>query len=376
MLNFIIWDGSPALFTSGSFVLRWYGILFIAGLLISRLVLLYLFKKEGRPIKEVNTLLIYLLLSMVIGSRIVYVLFYQPNTLFSNPLTAFLPFDLKPSFHFTGVRSMSAHGAAIGVLLSLWMYSRKTKLKTDYLSLLDKATIVSPIIAASLLLGSFFNSVPAGTPTDSSMGTVSLNPITEGLMKVPCCVMRIPGGKNPLEDVSVGKDKRPKPDTAGLSPIILYLFFKPGATEQIVKEFLIGDVKAYLFDRPDYIYEPGTEPLHYTIFVDKSTYIGRVRTLGIARHPVQIYEAIVSLVVFALAFILWKKLSYRSNAGRIFGLVSVVYWLAFFVLAYLKTDRAAGLIQSTVSIEHIASMVMVALGAIIFYFSYRKTNKA
>ena len=78
--------------------------------------------------------------------------------------------------------------------------------------------------------------------------------------------------------------------------------------KQLVKEFLIGDVKTFLYDNSQYIYESGEEPLHYTIFQEtEDVFTGRVKTTGIARHPVQLYEAACYLLLFITMFVMWNK---------------------------------------------------------------------
>jgi prolipoprotein diacylglyceryltransferase len=50
MLNYILWSTSPEIYSIGSFSLRWYGLFFATGFLISQQVLYYIYKKEGKPL--------------------------------------------------------------------------------------------------------------------------------------------------------------------------------------------------------------------------------------------------------------------------------------------------------------------------------------
>ena len=79
ILDFIIWNGSPEIFSRGSFALRWYGLFFALGFLISQQVLYYMFKKEGKPEKDVDTLTIYMVIATIVGARLGHILFYQPE---------------------------------------------------------------------------------------------------------------------------------------------------------------------------------------------------------------------------------------------------------------------------------------------------------
>lgn len=376
MVNYIIWSGSPVLFSVGPFALRWYAVLFVLGFLLSRQILLHIYKKEGQPIKGVDTLISYIVIGAVLGARIVHVIFFQPDLFWSKPFEIFLPFEFQPAFRFTGLQGLSSHGAVLGILAGLWLYSRRKKSGQSYLQVLDRIAVIVALTSAFILAGNFFNAEPTGKPTNSPIGIVLLSPVTEGLVKIPCCIMRNPGGKNPLDFVSVKKDEERAADTTGHRPIILYLFFKPGATEQIVNEFLLGDVKTYLFDRSEFVYEPGTEPLHYTIFVEKDIYTARVRTIGIARHPVQLYESISCLLLFAFLFWYWQKHKANTPLGRIFGSFFIILWSLHFGYDYLKVNQTPIGDGTTLNMGQVLSIPFLIAGVLVTLYSYRKTRNA
>ena len=367
MLNFIIWDGSPIVFSIGPFVLRWYILLFIVGLVIARLLLLYIFKKEGRPAADVEILTIYLLVAALVGVRLGYVLFYEPNTILTKPLESFLPFQFKPSFRFIGIERLSGFGAVILIMLALWLYSRK-KRSYSYLQILDRVAIAISLIAVFVSAGNFFNSEIIGKPTNNSNGVILARPVMDDLMKLPCCIMRTPGGPNPLQSVEIKPDTALHPTTIGHSAVILYLFFKPGATEALVKEFLIGDVKTFLYENSRVIHEPGDQPLHYTIFQEsEDLFTGRVRTTGIARHPVQFYEAACYVLLFILLFAMWMKNKNRLPGGRLIGIFLIGSGVFNFLLGFLKETQAPFESAMALNVGQIISIVMAVVGAVMVY---------
>jgi phosphatidylglycerol---prolipoprotein diacylglyceryl transferase len=373
MINYIIWNESPTLFSIGSLALRWYGVLFVAGFLLCRFILLRLYKIEGKPATDVESLAKYIFLAAIIGARLGYVLLYQPEIILSRPLEILLPIEFQPTFHFSGLDKLSSHGAIIGILIALWIYSRKGKPGQNYLQVLDRVAIVLVLACMFIGAGNFFNAEIIGKPTNSKTGVVFTSPITEGMVKIPCCIMRTPGGKNPLDFVTVKKDDALTADSAGRSPMILYTFFKPGANEQLVNEFLMGDVKTYLFDRSEFVYEPGTEPLHYTIFVEKDVYTARIRTKGIARHPVQLYESICCLIIFSLLYLIWKKYKEDTPSGRIFGFFFTLYWSLLFATSFLKENEVPLMDGFPVSIGQLLSITLVLVGVVVLAYSYKKT---
>jgi len=375
MLNFIIWDGSPVVFSIGPFVLRWYIFLFILGFVIARLLLRRIFKKEGKPSADVEILTIYILIGALIGVRLGYVLFYEPNTILTKPMEAFLPFQFRPSFRFMGIERLSGYGAVIGIMLALWVFSLKKK-EYSYLKVIDRVVIVIALTAVFVGVGNFFNAEIIGKPTSSSTGVIFARPVMDNLMKLPCCIMRTPGGPNPLQDVEIKPDTALRPTNMGHSAVIMYLFFKPGATEELVKEFLIGDVKTFLYDNSHVIYEPGDEPLHYTIFQEsQDVFTGRVRTTGIARHVVQLYEAVSYLLVFLLLFVVWKKNKTSIPRGMLTGIFLIASGILNFLLGFLKVTHAP--FESTMSLNmgQIISIMMMVVGGFILYSSIRLSGK-
>jgi phosphatidylglycerol---prolipoprotein diacylglyceryl transferase len=336
--SYFIWDGSPELFSAGAFTLRWNALLLIVAFILSRQLLIFLHKKESNSPVQAGVVLTYLVVATLVGARLGYVIFYQPELIWTRPAEIFLPLEFQPKFRFTGTEGLSIQGGLIGLLAGVWLYSRKVRAAQTWLQLLDKVAVIGALAGTLLFTGSFLNSEIIGRPTDSSVGTVYVNRVTSGIDKLPCCIMRNPGGKNPLDFVTAIKDSTPREKkSTGHQPIVLYLFFLPGATEQMVNEFLIGDVKTFLFDNSNLVYEPGTEPLHYTIFVERSgDYTGRIMTIGIARYPVQIFEAIVCFVLFVSSLWYWQKKKATMKPGMVFGLSLLFFCIMDFAFGFMK----------------------------------------
>ncbi|HEX6889330.1 MAG TPA: prolipoprotein diacylglyceryl transferase [Chryseolinea sp.] len=373
MFNFIIWNSSPIVFSIGPFVLRWYVLLFVLGFFVARLVLAHIYKKEGKTASDVEKLTIYVLVAAVVGVRLGYVLFYEPSTILTKPLEAFLPFRFQPSFQFAGIQRLSGYGGIIAVMIVIWFYARKGHHNQKYLQVLDRVLVALALTGVFVGIGSFFNAEVPGKPTSSKSGVIFLSPVTEGLLKLPCCIMRNPGGPNPLQNVEVKPDTALRRETAGHSAILLYLFYKPGATEQLVKEFLIGDVKTFLYDNSQRIYESGEEPLHYTIFQEQEdVFTGRVRTTGIARHPIQLYEAVSYLVLFIAVFVIWNKSKSHTPAGRLTGIFLAGSAVFNFAFGYLKEPRASFESSMALNMGQMISISMLILGLVVLGASFQK----
>lgn len=156
VLNFITWDVSSDIFTIPiiNHPVRWYGLFWLLGIVLSYRVLWNLFKKEGRPVEFLDQLSIYIVLGTVIGARLGHVLFYDPSYYFSNPLKIFAIWE----------GGLASHGGGIGILAAIFFFARKKKL--SFLWLADRIALVVPIAGACIRLGNLMNSEMIGTPTD------------------------------------------------------------------------------------------------------------------------------------------------------------------------------------------------------------------
>jgi phosphatidylglycerol---prolipoprotein diacylglyceryl transferase len=123
MLQYITWNVSPEIVTLNplgfEITIAWYGLLFALGFIIGQQILFYIFKKEGKPASDVEMLTIYVVIATVIGARLGHFLFYEWEFLLAAPWEWFKRLVIPP---FSGLAS---HGATIGILLALYLYSRK-----------------------------------------------------------------------------------------------------------------------------------------------------------------------------------------------------------------------------------------------------------
>jgi phosphatidylglycerol:prolipoprotein diacylglycerol transferase len=373
MNSYILWDKNAELFSWGAFTLRWDGLLLLVAFIVGKQMLVYIYKKENKPAKEVNHLITYLVIAVFIGSRLGHAIFYQQE-LWQKPLSILLPIEFKPTFHITGMTGFSSVGGVVGIFIAIWLYSLRKKDGQHFLQLLDRVSILSLWIAALILLGSFLNSKIEGKPTDSAFGTVFINPVTKGILQLPCCIMRNPGGKNPLNKVIALNDKKQASEIkTGYKSIALYLFFKAGTTQRVVDEFMQGDVKTYLYDMSQLISEPGTKPLNYTIFNEPNgDFEARVGTIGIARYPVQLFESLSSLLLFVFLFWYWNKHKLDLSAGRIAGFCMISFWSIRFMYEFLKEDQSSFIVSIGINKGQALYIPLILIGVVILFISQRR----
>ena len=167
LFNYINWDINPEIIKLfGIISLRYYSLLFVSGLLLGYLVVKRIYKKEKLPVEDLEKLSLYIFIGTIIGARLGHCLFYEPSYYFAHHFEIFLPFQgtLGKDFRFTGFQGLASHGGAIGVLISIIIYSKRSK--TNIWFILDKIAIAIPLTAAFIRLGNLMNSEIAGHVTD------------------------------------------------------------------------------------------------------------------------------------------------------------------------------------------------------------------
>ena len=178
----IQWGPDPEIFQLGPLSIRWYGLLFASGFLIGQYILTRIFKAEGKPEQDVETLTLYMVIATILGARLGHCLFYDPVYYLSNPLEILRIWK----------GGLASHGAAFGILFSLYLYvnydikakyflglipysfsSKKIKREgQSYLWIVDRIVITVALAGCFIRFGNLMNSEILGTPTDLPWGFV------------------------------------------------------------------------------------------------------------------------------------------------------------------------------------------------------------
>lgn len=146
---------SPVLFEIGWFELRWYGILFVVGLVGAYLVVLHFWKKNNYPVKDLDSLVLYLFVGLVVGARLGHVFFYNAAYFLNNPVEILKIWE----------GGLSSHGGAIGVFLMYWLWTKIHRV--SFFKYPDVIVLGIPLLAGFVRLGNFFNSEILGTRAEN-----------------------------------------------------------------------------------------------------------------------------------------------------------------------------------------------------------------
>ena len=152
----------PVLIQIGPFAIRWYALAYIGGIVLGWLLLRRMVRRPGWRItpEQLDDLLFYVTLGIILGGRLGYVLFYQPLVYLEAPLQVL----------YVWQGGMSFHGGLIGVIVAMALFARKSGL--PLLEIGDALASVTPIGLFLGRLANFINGELWGRVSDVGWGMV------------------------------------------------------------------------------------------------------------------------------------------------------------------------------------------------------------
>tara|TARA_B100001027_G_scaffold208635_1_gene174097 strand:+ start:452 stop:1237 length:786 start_codon:yes stop_codon:yes gene_type:complete len=156
----------PVIFSLGLISIRWYSLAYVFGILIGWWYGKKLISNKSQLLKEkfnlknFDDLITYIVISIIIGGRLGYVVFYNIEYYHSNPVDIFKIWE----------GGMSFHGALIGIILGTYIFSIRRKIET--LFLLDVIACVSPIGIFFGRIANFINGELVGKVSSVPWGVV------------------------------------------------------------------------------------------------------------------------------------------------------------------------------------------------------------
>jgi len=172
ILNYINWNVDPEIINVLGISIRYYGLLFVSGLILCFFILGWIFKRENIPYEHLEKLSIYGMIGILAGARLGHCLFYEPSYYLSHPLEMILPITFPPDggIKFSGYQGLASHGGVLGLLIALYFYSRKTK--HSMIDTIDLIAVVAGLSFGFIRLGNFMNSEIIGIPTTKPWGVI------------------------------------------------------------------------------------------------------------------------------------------------------------------------------------------------------------
>ena len=171
--NQIYWD-APEGIDLGILTIHYYSLMFVVAFTLGWYLMKNIYNREGVPLEKLDSLFVYTVIATLVGARLGHVFFYDWDYFQDHLLEIFLPVRFEPEFEFTGFRGLASHGAAIGIIVAMYLY-KKNVLDKPVLWVLDR--IVIPVASGGIFVrvGNFMNSEIIGKPTNSDFGVVFMD---------------------------------------------------------------------------------------------------------------------------------------------------------------------------------------------------------
>lgn len=170
-----LWAPDPIAISLGSFNIYYYSLMFVVAFASGLYLMKYMYKKEGVSLEYLDPLLLYMVVGTLLGARLGEVFFYNWGYFQNNLLEIILPIKItEDGWKFVGFRGLASHGAVVGILSALYLYTKKYKY-TSMIWLLDRVAITVALGGIFIRIGNFFNSEIVGKYTGSNFGVVFKN---------------------------------------------------------------------------------------------------------------------------------------------------------------------------------------------------------
>ena len=164
----IIWNPDETIFSLGPLQIKYYNMLWVVSFALGWYIMKKIFLNEKKTVEQLDSLFIYTLIATMLGARLGHVFFYDWAYYSDNLLEILLPIQhTGDGYKFTGFTGLASHGAAIGVITGMYLFTRKFK-EFKMLWVLDRIVIPFAIGAFCVRLGNFFNSEINGKVTDEN----------------------------------------------------------------------------------------------------------------------------------------------------------------------------------------------------------------
>ena len=354
-LLYQIWNVDPEIFSLGERSIRWYGLLFASGFLISQQIMVRIFKKEvpdddksqKQAEKDVETLTVYLVVATIIGARLGHVLFYEPDKYLANPI------DILKIWE----GGLASHGAALAIFVAMWLFARKRSKDWTFLRVADRIAIIVAFTGCLIRFGNMMNSEIYGNPTNSNYGIVFTQTSSDAVLS----------HNSPAIDVSYEKGE--KLDTGQYVPVTMILTFEKGLSDMQKQVFIERNMSnmftgqySYLSDHLTFDYGI---PINYA--VDGN--VARIQMSGIPRHPTQLYESFTSILLFLILLYLWNLKREKTPPGFLFGIFLIYLFTFRFIHEFFKENQVNFEDQIPLNMGQWLSIPLVIAGIIILYKS-------
>ena len=310
------WNPNETLFKIGFVQIKYYNLLWILAFVLGWYIMKKIFKNENKPLEKLDSLFVYAVVSIMLGARLGHVFFYDWDYYKNHLAEILLPIrENTDSSLFGFINGWEFTGFAglashgAAIAAIIALYLFSRKFKDmSFMWLLDRVTITCAIGAVFVRLGNFFNSEINGNIVDKSF-------------------------------------------------ILATRFIRDSDDMSSYKAMSLTNKK--------------TASAAYNAIENNPKYANLLEAIP-HRHPAQLYEAILYLILFGIMYFVYWKTNKSQKSGFLFGLFMVGLWSSRFVVEFFKKSQG-GFEDAwgTFSTGQWLSIPMILIG---LYFMFRPTK--
>jgi len=157
----VVWDVNPVAIELGPLAIRWYGLIYALGFLFATWLIGRMFKSEGYPEEWADKVFLYLVIAVVVGSRLGHVFFYDWAYYSQHPAEILMVWK----------GGLASHGGAIAIIITVWLMA-KYMCHKSFKWLGDRIYVICAPVAALIRIGNLMNSEIYGCPTSLPWGFI------------------------------------------------------------------------------------------------------------------------------------------------------------------------------------------------------------
>jgi phosphatidylglycerol:prolipoprotein diacylglycerol transferase len=383
MLNFIIWDVAPQIFTIPEFSILgrtigplapvWYGLLFATGFLVGQQIMIKIYKLEGKSEKQVEILTIYIIVATIVGARLGHCFFYEPMEFLADPI----------SILYIWKGGLASHGAGIALIFAVWRYSKKYP-SEKFLYVLDRVVIIVALSACFIRFGNFMNSEIIGIPANVPQAVIFANPTTSYLERLHTIEDPDTGEKIykfQVKDINVtetGKDTMLNGKyLSGISMKMKVKSFEDKNMMEIAKSEIADAILRFNKNNSDgeNIVQSNMPGSYYIGDVRQGWTDVTIKAWGVPRHPAQLYESFSSLILFFILLFVYRRKKADTPQGLLFGIFMVWIFTLRFFYEFLKENQVGFENSMALNMGQILSIPMVLIGVWVLNKALKKRIK-
>ena len=152
----LLWDVNPVMFKIWVFSPRWYGFMFGMGLVIGFYLVKWQLNRAKYDEEMPVRLFFYVYLGTLVGAFLGHRIFYDFQAFVRDPISAL---SIRG-----GISGLSSHGAAIGILICVWIFHKRNYIR--FVEILDRLSFSIAVVATCVRAGNLMNSEIVGRETD------------------------------------------------------------------------------------------------------------------------------------------------------------------------------------------------------------------